>query len=448
MNCWWRNLAQDIQHLKFGDVAESAKGKKPKKHFTENTHGLIPYIDIQAFEEGRFNSYTDGKGCLLCKDGDILLVWDGSRSGLVGKAYGGAVGSTIAKIKSSFIDKNFIYYYLLSKYQAINTRAKGTGTPHVDPDLLWGSAFPIFSNIEQDQIVGYIEELFSDLDNAIENLKKAQEQLKVYRQAVLNKATIGKDSVHLGDLIEQPKYGSSRKCSKYPVGKAVLRIPNIGNQYVDSTNLKYARFSDDEASKYSIKEGDLLIIRSNGSVSLVGKTAIVSKKDTDALYAGYLIRLRPNANLNSHYAFYVLSSPQLRNQIEFKAKSTSGVHNINSDEIKSLRVPFCSPKEQLKIVEEIESRFSVCDQLEQTIETNLQKAESLRQSILKQAFEGKLTERWRKEHKDLISGENSAEALLKRIMSEKDSVGADLCVRPSNGEGRHAGLPLHCNSRT
>jgi type I restriction enzyme S subunit len=76
-------------------------------------------------------------------------------------------------------------------------------------------------------------------------------------------------------------------------------------------------------------------------------------------------------------------------------------------------------KKQKSIVEEIESRFSVCDQLEQTIELNLQKAESLRQSILRQAFEGKLTEYWRKENKSLITGENSAEALLKKIMTER-----------------------------
>ena len=57
-----------------------------------------------------------------------------------------------------------------------------------------------------------------------------------------------------------------------------------------------------------------------------------------------------------------------------------------------------------------------------TSNENLHKAESLRQSILKQAFEGKLTEQWRKEHKDLISGENSAEALLKKIKAEKGSL--------------------------
>jgi type I restriction enzyme S subunit len=85
-----------------------------------------------------------------------------------------------------------------------------------------------------------------------------------------------------------------------------------------------------------------------------------------------------------------LSSVALRNQIESKAKSTSGVNNINSNELKSLIIPFCSCAEQKQIVQEIESRLSVADKLEETINNSLQQAEALRQSILKKAFEGKL----------------------------------------------------------
>lgn len=81
-------------------------------------------------------------------------------------------------------------------------------------------------------------------------------------------------------------------------------------------------------------------------------------------------------------------------------------------------------EEQDKVVAEIERRLSVCDQLEETIVNGLNQAGFLRQSILKQAFEGKLTEEWRKKHKDLITGENSAEALLKKIKAEKEALQA------------------------
>ena len=80
--------------------------------------------------------------------------------------------------------------------------------------------------------------------------------------------------------------------------------------------------------KMSLIENDILIIRSNGSLSIVGKSAIVSSKHKGFLYAGYLIRIRLRAESYSpKFLNLLLSSNQLRNQIEFKAKSTSGENN-------------------------------------------------------------------------------------------------------------------------
>ncbi len=157
------------------------------------------------------------------------------------------------------------------------------------------------------------------------------------------------------------------------------------------SDLKFANFSNDEIITYKLLKDDLLTIRSNGSVDLVGKCALVSGEDTDFLYAGYLIRLRPLKRIiNSKYLLLCLSSVDLRAQIESKAKSTSGVNNINSGELSGLIIALCSITEQTQIVQEIESRLSVCDNLSATIKQSLEQAEALRQSILKKAFEGRL----------------------------------------------------------
>lgn len=114
-----------------------------------------------------------------------------------------------------------------------------------------------------------------------------------------------------------------------------------------------------------------------------------------------------------------LSSIDLRHQIESKAKSTSGVNNINSGELQSLIIPICSPPEQQAIVQEIETRLSVCDKIEQDIKENLEKAEALRQSILKKAFEGKLLNE--RELAEVRRAEDwePAEVLLERIRAER-----------------------------
>ena len=109
------------------------------------------------------------------------------------------------------------------------------------------------------------------------------------------------------------------------------------------------------------------------------------------LFAGYLIKLRPKQEyILPTYLLNVLSSSFLRNQIEGKARSTSGVNNINSEELKNLIIPICLLEEQQLIVNELESKLTICDKIEETINQSLQQAETLRQSILKKAFEGKL----------------------------------------------------------
>lgn len=179
--------------VKLGDFVENEKGKKPKNESKAKTVShTIPYVDIQAFEENVIRTWTDGVGCRTCYETDFLMVWDGSRSGLVGKGMNGALGSTLVRIYFPSMVNDYAFYFLQSKYQQINTRAKGVGIPHVDPALLWNYDFPIAPLNEQHRIVAKIEELFSELDKGIENLKTAQAQLKVYRQALLKHAFEGK----------------------------------------------------------------------------------------------------------------------------------------------------------------------------------------------------------------------------------------------------------------
>ena len=134
------------------------------------------------------------------------------------------------------------------------------------------------------------------------------------------------------------KYGTSKKSDYGIDGMPILRIPNIKKREVDLTDLRVFRsMIKKNMKKYCLKKGDILIIRSNGSISIVGKTAIV-RDQKNLGYAGYLVRLRSGDKLNPEFLNYSLASPLLRRQIEEKARSTSGVNNINTTEIKELIV--------------------------------------------------------------------------------------------------------------
>jgi type I restriction enzyme S subunit len=389
--------------VKLGEVLISAKGKKPKFVASEPSDGWLPYINIKAFEQHVFDEYTDGENCLPCEDGDLLMVWDGSRSGMVGKAYKGYVGSTLAKLSVPGVINKFLYYFLQGKYRILNSKVKGTGTPHVNPEILGNFDFPIIPMEEQLRIVAKIEELFSELDKGVEALQKMKMQLKLYRQAVLKDAFKGKltndtpvKKCLLKEYIENPRYGTSKKCT-YEVSKnsvAVYRIPNIDYKQgvIDHNDIKYATFLDNELDSLRLNSNDILIIRSNGSISIVGRAALVKETDIKGIFAGYLMRLRirDQRELQSKYLLYFLSSHEARTYIENVAKSTSGVNNINSQEIGKLPLPIFPYETQMEIISAIESRLSICDKIEQIIDESLLKAESMRQSILQMAFEGKL----------------------------------------------------------
>ena len=197
--------------------------------------------------------------------------------------------------------------------------------------------------------------------------------------------------LRLGLVIDEPKYGSSKKCDYDHKGTGVLRIPNVVRGVVDASDLKGAHFEEDEKRTYGLRNGDILIIRSNGSISIVGRCALISKAEEQYLYAGYLIRLRSNlAALLPEYLAALLPSHLLRTQIEHKAKSTSGVNNMNSGEIQSLIIPLSSLSEQEVVVERLSASLCAIDAIEVEIDSQLLKADTLRQSILKKAFNGQL----------------------------------------------------------
>lgn len=123
-------IREDWVEVKLGDFALHEKGKKPKNQNNEqNDFFKYPYIDIEAFEKGVIKTYTDGEKCKFCSETDLLMVWDGSRFGLVGKGVFGVLGSTLMRLNFPIIYANYPYYFLKSKYLEINTRPKGTGTP-------------------------------------------------------------------------------------------------------------------------------------------------------------------------------------------------------------------------------------------------------------------------------------------------------------------------------
>ncbi|MFN7839409.1 MAG: type I restriction endonuclease subunit S, partial [Bacteroidota bacterium] len=158
---------------------------------------------------------------------------------------------------------------------------------------------------------------------------------------------------------------------------------------IDFESAVYVKVSESEAVKYSLKKGDILINTRN-SIELVGKTGIVRKELSNYVFNNNLLRIRTRPEYNPLFIGYQLLSPSLKKQMTKEKKTTTNVCALYQRDIFPLLVKVTTLQHQLTIVQEIESRLSVCDKVEESVNQSLAQAATLRQSILKKAFEGKL----------------------------------------------------------
>lgn len=438
-------------------IISTTKGKKPIELGDFDEHRQIPYNDIKAIEKRIFTKYTNGEKCTICKSEDVLIVWDGARFGWVGRGASGAVGSTLARIDTE-IDKNYIYYYLKSKFREINTNPKGVGIPHVNPTVFYGFEFPLPPEPEQHRIVAKIEELFSKLDAGVNELKQAKNQLKRYRQSVLKSAVEGRltadwrkehnpepadklleriqaermeklgskykapepvDTTDLpelpegwvwsriGDLSNKIHYGYTASSSNEPIGPKMLRITDIQNRMVNWDTVPYCEINQNDISKYNLIEGDLVFARTGATV---GKSFLIKDDVPESVFASYLIRIILSEHIDNKYIYNFFQSLQYWKQI-VEGQLGIGQPNVNATKLSELIIPIPPIEEQAKISEELEYTFSILDESERIIGTELKRAISLRQSILKKAFEGKLVPQ--------DPNDEPASELLERIKAEK-----------------------------
>ena len=409
-------MREDWIEIEFGILCKFSQGIQvsKEKQYSEDNEDRIRFLRIVDFTQGtedfRYVEKPDISN-VVSKD-DISMVRYGT-VGFVCTGKEGAIANNLFRVIPKInIENTYLINFLKSNLFKRHIDSKGATMQALNFGLIKPIKIPLAPLPIQRAIVNKVEELFSSLDNGIADLKKAQEQLKVYRQAVLKKAFEGKwKKAIINDLFDFIGGGTPSKSKKefwngkIPWASVKDVKGDILHQTQDSITLEGLKNSASNLAK----RGELILITriSPGKV-------IITNIDT-AINQDLKI-VKPKCESNTKFNYYLFKS------IEFectKLSSGTTVLGITLPNLKSIEVPQISYDEQTRIVEHLENKLSKCDKIEGILCENLIKAKALRQSILKKAFEGKLlseeeTEKCKKE-KDY----EPANVLLQKIKAEK-----------------------------
>lgn len=243
---------------------------------------------------------------------------------------------------------------------------------------------------EQFRIVARIEELFSELDKAVDTLKTTKEQLEVYRQAVLKDAFSDfekKDSIrNLTTVVTSGSRGWAKYYSNS--GALFVRIGNLTHSGIDIDfrDIQHITPPDNaEGVRTRLQPNDVLV----SITADLGSIGFVSEKVEEAYINQHIALVRFQNPVQGRFMAWYLRSEYGQKDL-LKNKRGGGKLGLGLDDIRDTPVPIVSDLVAQKTVDEIEERLSVCDSIEKTVDATLAQADAMRQSILKQSFEEKI----------------------------------------------------------
>lgn len=412
--------------VKLGDVCEILDNKRSpinsderdKRISGKSIESLFPYYGATG-QVGYIDDYLlEGEFVLLGEDGAPFLEKNKPKAYIVnGKIW----VNNHAHVLLSRNHNKFLCYYL----NFLDYRPFVTGTTRLKLNQSSMKQIPIINPPlpEQKKIVEKIEELFSGLDSGVASLKKAKEQIRLYRQSVLSAAFSGKltqkargqKQERLNGIQEVSKAAEQKVeySNQLPEGWRWVKLGEVlevkdgthdtpkyhdkGIPFITQKNIKNGEFVFDNYRLISEEDHQKFYKRSNVAfndiiISMIGAnrgmSTIVKIKETFSIKNVGLVKTDESKFLAKYLAYFFKSEI---GQSSILSQSKGGAQQfIGLTELRNWSVPFQPLNRQTQIVEEIEKRFSEADNLEKVIDESLTKSETLRQSILKQAFEGKL----------------------------------------------------------
>ncbi len=387
------------------------------------------------------------------------------------------IGRGLAAIRpEDDIPSKYILYAIRASADDLRAKAAGTTFEAIKGDDLRLHSIPVAPLHEQRRIVAEIEKQFTRLDASVAALRRTRANLKRYRASVLHSACSGElvpteaelaraegreyepadvllerilaerrahweaqekrrgkyqapaapDTSDLPTLpegwvwatVEQAteiQGGIQKQPKRSPIENAYpfLRVANVLRGGLELSEVHLIELFPGELERLRLVAGDLLIVEGNGSPAQIGRMAIWEGEIEDCVHQNHIIRARVYPGIAAQFVETYWNSPAGSAAVLSVASSTSGLYTLSVSKVGRLPIPLPPLAEQSRIVAEVERRRSVIQQAEAAVEASLQRAERLRQSILKQAFSGQLVPQ--------DPDDEPASALLERIRAQREA---------------------------
>lgn len=393
----------------------------------------VPFCQIEDKQKEKY----------LLADGDLVFARTGATVGksflIKGDIPESIYASYLIRVRcNGRVNKNFLSYFFRSPeyWNQITELSAGIGQPNVNGSKLKRLILPITSTNEQKIIAEKLDTLLAQVDSTKARLEQIPQILKRFRQAVLAAAVSGKltnrpdQNRHWKELLlsdiashivdcphSTPKWSSE---GKYCVRTTAFTPFNL--------DLSKQGFVDEKTYQDRIQrlkpEADDILYSREGTIGI----ACQIPKGVELCLGQRMVLIRASDKISSKYLTIVLNSNKILKIVKSKTMGSTAPR-INMADIKSYPISLPPLPEQHEIVRRVEQLFAYADTIEKQANNALARVNNLTQSILAKAFRGELTAQWRAENPDLISGENSAAALLEKIKAERAASGGKKASR-------------------
>lgn len=408
-----------LYNIKLRYLVVARKGIKPQLLKSTPFENSIPYLDVVALESNQAKEYTFKELALTSSDGDILVVWDGSRSGYPFKGKFGAIGSTLMQLTPVQLDHEYLYYFLKLNYDFVNRNSSGTGIPHVDADIFFDLSVPFIPLAGQKEIVADLNSKMVEFNL----LKQKQNEIAKAALALNNSTTIDSlniksslqhfrtailDRAFKGELTATWRKGNKLQkvwveTTLDDVSKLITSGSRDWKQYYSRTGARFIRTQDIkdnridkskmifvdlpvriEGKRTFVESGDVLltIVGSN-----IGKCAVIDDSFAEEGYVNQAIALiKPKATILSSFMSLFFQSSFGQKQIQAKVYGDAQP-DLNLKDIRNFKISLPSLDEQSEIVNIVSQMFELTDKIMENYERDLLAIEMLEKSLLKETFE-------------------------------------------------------------